>query len=89
MRGRRLFAVGVVWAIAIQAVGAFRYQGRSDILTYLGPGRPDLLAWRFENSPFVADWESGFAPMPFLSIFGVPPEMQVPHNWFRATGSSR
>ena len=48
----------------------------------LGPGDPELLAWRPEHTPFWVDLGSGFAPMPFLRVFGVGEEMQVPANWF-------
>jgi hypothetical protein len=87
---RRSFLALALFAVAVQWVGAFRYQGQSDILMYLGPGRPELLAWRPENNPFWVELHAGFAPMPFLRVFGVSEEMQVPGNWLRrATGSTR
>lgn len=80
---RRGFVAASLFAVAVQMVGAFRYQGTSDILMYLGPGRPDLLAWRPEHTPFWVELKSGFAPMPFLRLFGVDETMRVPGNWWR------
>lgn len=81
-RSRRLFVAAALFAVGVQAVGAFFYQGRSDILIYHGPGEPELLAWRPSHAPFWAELETGLAPMPFLRVFGVDEEMQVPANWF-------
>jgi len=63
---RRAFLAAALFSIAVQMVGAFYYQGRSDILMYQGPGPDELRAWRLENTPFWADLQSGHAPMPFL-----------------------
>jgi hypothetical protein len=79
---RRTFLAAALFSMAVQGVGAFLYQGRSDILMYLGPGDPELLAWRPEHTPYWVELEMGFAPMPLLRVFGVSEEMQVPANWF-------
>ena len=68
---RRLFFATAVFAVMVQALGAFYYQGRSDLLIYQGPGDPALLAWRPEHAPFWADLQSGPAPMEFLSLFRI------------------
>lgn len=78
----RVFLAAALFSVAVQTVGAFLYQGRSDILMYLGPGEPKLLAWRPEHTPYWVELSSGFAPMPLLEHFGVGEEMQVPANWF-------
>jgi hypothetical protein len=93
-RPRRLFVAAVLFSVLVQAVGAFYYQGRSDILIYQGPGNPALLAWRPSHTPFWAELENGLAPMEFLRFLGVEERMRLPGNWIRAllpgaTGSSR
>jgi hypothetical protein len=79
---RSLFAFLVVYSVFVQGVGAFMYQGRSDILMYLGPGDPKTLAWRPWHHPAWVELHSGFAPMDLLRVFGVPEPMRVPANWF-------
>ena len=68
---RRIFVAAAVFAVMVQALGAFYYQGRSDLLIYRGSGDPRLLAWRPEHAPFWADLQSGLAPMEFLTLFRV------------------
>jgi hypothetical protein len=75
---RRVFIAAALFAAMVQAVGAFYYQGRSDILIYQGPGNPALLAWRPGHAPFWAELQQGHAPMEFLQLLRRP-----------ATGSSR
>jgi hypothetical protein len=79
---RRTFLAAALFSVAVQFVGAFFYQGQSDILIHLGPGDPALLPWRLEHTPYWVELDSGLAPMPFLRVFGVGKEMQVPSNWF-------
>jgi hypothetical protein len=67
---RTAFAVACLFSIGVQFVGAFLYQGRSDILLYHGPGESRLLAWRPEHTPYWLELRSGFAPMPLLRVFG-------------------
>lgn len=54
-RRRGLFAAAVLFSIAVQAIGAFRYQGMSDLFLYPnGPAqRKDFTpAWQWRNTPY-------------------------------------
>jgi hypothetical protein len=79
---RAAFAALVLVSLLVQGVGAFMYQGRSDILMYHGPGAPATLAWRPWHYPVWVELQSGFAPMDLLWIFGVSERMRIPANWF-------
>ena len=89
-QSRRVFVAAVLFAMMVQAVGAFYYQGRSDLLMYQQvPGDATRLAWHPEYAPFWAELQTGLAPMEFLRFFGVEEKMLFPGNWVRAIGSSR
>jgi hypothetical protein len=60
---RRAFFAAALFSVAVQGVGAFFYQGTSDIRMYSGPGQP---AWQLANTPYWVELRSGLAPMPFL-----------------------
>lgn len=54
-RQRGLFAAAVLFSVAVQAIGAFRYQGMSDLFLYPeGPTRRKDFspAWDWRNTPY-------------------------------------
>ena len=61
--GRICFALTVVFAIAIEAIGAFTYTGVSDLPIYAVTDGPSKLraAWDWRNAAFIASSSHGFA----------------------------
>lgn len=62
--GKAVFTVLVLAAVAVQGIGAFYYQGASDLVFHQVPAN-DLLreTWRWRNAPFLYDTREGRAPM--------------------------
>jgi hypothetical protein len=84
--GRAVFVAAVVFSIWVQAVGAFRYQGGSDVVLFQDPGH----VWRLDKTPYLLEWGSPFARMTLLDLFGVEDPQTYPGYWWRRlTGSSR
>jgi hypothetical protein len=61
--GRVAFATAVGVAIAIEAIGAFTYDGYTDRAIFAAAGAdPMRAAWQWRNAPFVAGLSHGLAP---------------------------
>lgn len=60
---RAAFCLAVAVSIAIQAVGAFWYTGKSDEAIYSHIGDPLIMssAWKWENAPFLLEPQHGHA----------------------------
>lgn len=61
--GRALFITTVAVAVAIQAIGAFYYTGRSDIPIFAVANGPHRMraAWAWRNAPFISSLRDGVA----------------------------
>jgi hypothetical protein len=56
---RRVFAVTIVAAIAVQLIGAFWYTGVSDDRIFSGPAHSMEAAWKPANTPFLVELRHG------------------------------
>jgi hypothetical protein len=64
---RAVFVVAVVFSTWVQGVGAFRYQGASDVILHQEPDS----VWRLERTPYVLEARSPLAPMTLLDALAV------------------
>jgi hypothetical protein len=64
--GRVVFVTAVAAAIAIEAIGAFTYDGYTDRRIFAPAPDPMQAAWQWENAPFVAGLSRRRAPAEFV-----------------------
>lgn len=65
--GRACFLAAVGVAVAIQAIGAFWYTGRTDSAIFAASGPHQMqAAWDWRNAPFIASLKQGLAPAELL-----------------------
>ncbi len=68
-RGRMCFLLAVVAAVALEAIGAFWYTGKTDRAIFavaLGPLHMRG-AWEWRNAPFLASLQHGLAPAELMT----------------------
>lgn len=73
LRGRIAFLAAGLFAVWVQAVGAFIYVGTSDLLLHRGTTGSDPMAasWELRNAPFLVELDNGLADKPlWWMIYG-------------------
>ncbi len=85
--GRILFVLAIVFSVWVQAVGAFRYQGGSDVVLHEAPGN----VWRLDKTPYLLESRSPWARWTLLGIvFGLEESQTYPRYWWeRLTRKNR